>query len=340
MGKMGAYELNYSSDVDICVFFDPDALSHSDPHMLYDGYVRVTQMAVKLLSERTSDGYVYRTDLRLRPDPSSTKVAVPIRSAEHYYERSGQNWERAAWIKGRFIDGDPISWAKFRAILRPFIWRKNLDYAAIQDIQSIKRQLHSHYKQENIKVAGHDIKIGRGGIREIELYVQTQQLIGGGRDVRLRAQSTFEALDALVVKKWVTQDDAKTLKAAYCLFRKVEHRLQMVDDKQTHLIPEDEDALRNIAYFCECQTIEDFSELVYNHLTSVVRISNKLFAKEKPLGSKGNLVFTGHDDDPKTIQTLLEMGFKRPENVTSLIRKWHFGDISCHAFVKGTGIFD
>ena len=325
MGKMGAFELNYSSDVDICVFFDPDAVSCDDPHMLYDGYVRVTQMAVKLLSTRTSDGYVYRTDLRLRPNPSSTKVAVPVRSAELYYERSGQNWERAAWIKGRFIDGDPASWAKFQTILRPFIWRKNLDYAAIQDIQSIKRQLHSHYKQDQIKVAGHDIKIGRGGIREIELYVQTQQLIGGGRDLRLRAQTTFGAMDALVTKGWVKTDDAKALKAAYCLFRKVEHRLQMVHDQQTHLIPTDPEALLNIARFCGCETTEDFTEIVHNHLTSVVRISNKLFAQEKPLGTKGNLVFTGHDDDPATINTLLEMGFKRPENVTALIRKWHAG---------------
>lgn len=325
MGKMGAFELNYSSDIDICVFFDPDAVADTDPYMLYDGYVRVTQMAVRLLSNRTEDGYVYRTDLRLRPDPSSTKVAVPIRSAEQYYEQSGQNWERAAWIKGRFIDGDPISWVKFQSILRPFIWRKNLDYAAIQDIQSIKRQLHSHYKQETIKVAGHDIKIGRGGIREIELYVQTQQLIGGGRDIRLRVHSTFDALDALVLKKWVTVRDAKTLKAAYYLFRKVEHRLQMVHDKQTHLIPEEEAELFNIAGFCGCETTEEFAELVHNHLTSVVRISNKLFAQEKPLGVKGNLVFTGHDDDPATLKTLLEMGFKRPENVTSLMRKWHSG---------------
>ncbi|MEM6603225.1 MAG: bifunctional [glutamine synthetase] adenylyltransferase/[glutamine synthetase]-adenylyl-L-tyrosine phosphorylase, partial [Pseudomonadota bacterium] len=326
MGKLGAYELNYSSDIDICVFFDPDGVPNVDKDMLYDGYIRTTQTAIKLLSERTENGYVYRTDLRLRPDPSSTKVAVPIRFAERYYERSGQNWERAAWIKGRFVAGDPVSWVKFQTILRPFIWRKHLDYAAIQDIQSIKRQLHAHYKQDDFKAKGHDIKVGRGGIREIELYIQTQQLIGGGRDSRLRSSSTFAALDALTEKEWVTQEDARELKEAYLFYRKIEHRLQMVRDEQTHLIPTDEDDFANIASFCDYKTPDLFEKNILLRLKKVSYISDKLFAVEKPLGSStGSLVFTGHDDHPQTVTSLTKMGFKAPEKVIAIIRNWHFG---------------
>lgn len=325
MGKMGAKELNYSSDIDFCVFFDAE-ITGIESYILQEAYIKMTQFAVKLLSNRTADGYVYRTDLRLRPDPASTKVAVSFLSAEHYYERSGQNWERAAWIKGNFICGDEKAWEKFQVMMRPFIWRKNLDYAAIQDIQSIKRQLHTHYRQADIKVAGHDIKIGRGGIREIELYCQTQQLIGGGRDLRLRRISTFSALSALVEKGWLSEKDAMLLRKAYAFYRRIEHRLQMVHDSQTHLIPIDETELKNIASFCGYANLDEFTKEVTTHLTTVVEISDRLFAEEEPLGSEtGNLVFTGHDDDPATLESLRNMGFQRPENVTSIIRKWHFG---------------
>ena len=326
MGKLGAFELNFSSDVDICVFFDNDALTKIEDYDLADAYTRVTKSAVKILSERTAHGYVYRTDLRLRPDPSSTKVAVSIDFAEHYYERSGQNWERAAWIKGRFICGDLSVWQKFQSVLRPFIWRKNLDYATIQDIQSIKRQIHAHYGHADVKVAGHDIKLGRGGIREIELFVQTQQLIGGGRDLRLRKASTFDALDALVEKQWVTLENAHILKSAYQLFRKIEHRLQMVHDSQTHLIPENDIELEKIALFADFNTVETFIEKTFHALTSVTNIYNNLFSEQSSLGTEaGSLVFTGHDDDPATLNSLKNMGFLRPEIVTSIIRKWHFG---------------
>lgn len=326
MGKLGAFELNFSSDVDICVFFDSEALERIEDYDLTDAYTRVTKSAVKILSERTQDGYVYRTDLRLRPDPSSTKVAVSIQFAEHYYERSGQNWERGAWIKGRFICGDRTIWQKFQSVLRPFIWRKNLDYATIQDIQSIKRQIHAHYGHGDVKVAGHNIKLGRGGIREIELFAQTQQLIGGGRDLRLRCASTFDVLDVLVIKQWVTLEDAETLKSAYNLFRKIEHRLQMVHDAQTHLLPENEDEIEKIALFTDFKTVEEFIEVTFNALTSVTAIYNNLFSEQPSLGTEaGSLVFTGHDDDPATLISLRQMGFLRPEIVTHIIRKWHFG---------------
>jgi [glutamine synthetase] adenylyltransferase / [glutamine synthetase]-adenylyl-L-tyrosine phosphorylase len=326
MGKLGAMELNFSSDVDICVFFDPYAVLGVDEHQLYDGFIRATKSAVKILSERTQYGYVYRVDLRLRPDPASTKVAVPIQAAEYYYERSGQNWERAAWIKGRFVYGDPLSWIKLKELLRPFIWRRNLDFATIQDIHSIKRQIHSHYGHDEIKVYGHDVKLGKGGIREIELFVQTQQLIGGGRDIRLRTQATLDILEILVEKQWLDYDVAQKLNNAYCLFRKVEHRLQMVNDAQTHEIPIAGDAFNSIALFCDFKTSQDFIETMMHAMTDVNHAYKQLFEHHQTLSSsKGSLVFSGIDYHPDTVVHLKNMGFENPKTAIDIIANWHKG---------------
>ncbi len=326
MGKLGAMELNFSSDVDICVFFDPYAVLGVDEHQLYDGFIRATKSAVKILSERTQYGYVYRVDLRLRPDPASTKVAVPIQAAEYYYERSGQNWERAAWIKGRFVYGDPVSWTKLKELLRPFIWRRNLDFATIQDIHSIKRQIHSHYGHDEIKVYGHDVKLGKGGIREIELFVQTQQLIGGGRDIRLRTQATLDILEILVEKKWLDHSVAEKLRNAYCLFRTVEHRLQMVNDAQTHEIPIAGAAFDSIALFCDFKTSQDFVQTMLNAMTDVNHAYKQLFEHHQPLSSsKGSLVFSGVDYHPDTVVHLKNMGFENPKTAIDIIANWHKG---------------
>ena len=326
MGKLGAYELNFSSDIDICIFFDPQAIDDVDYHDLYDGFVRVSKSVVKLLSERTQNGYVYRVDLRLRPDPASTKIAVPIQAAEYYYECSGQNWERAAWIKGRFVHGDFQAWNKLQKLLRPFIWRRNLDFAAIQDIHSIKRQIHAHYGHDSIKVYGHDVKLGKGGIREIELFVQTQQLIGGGRDLRLRNRSTLETLGILTDKGWIKPDIAEKLNDAYCLFRKVEHRLQMVNDAQTHEIPTAGDAFDRMALFCDFQTPQLFISTMLEAMNVVTEANKTLFEHYAPLSSqKGSLVFSGVDYHPDTVKHLQDIGFEYPKTAINMISNWHKG---------------
>src|SRR5690606_18143241 len=186
MGKQGAYELNYSSDVDVSVFFEPEVLPLAEGVESQAFAVRLTHRLSELMQERTGDGYVFRVDLRLRPDPSSTQPAVPVPAALDYYESVGQNWERAAFIKARPCAGDLPRAEAFLAELQPFVWRKNLDFAAIADIHSIKRQIHVHKVDERLTAKGQDLKLGVGGIREIEFYVQTQQLILGGRKPELR----------------------------------------------------------------------------------------------------------------------------------------------------------
>ena len=246
MGKMGAGELNYSSDIDLIVFYEPSPMLAPDtePGAFY---IRITRGLVKLLQERTADGYVFRVDLRLRPDPASTQIAVSTAAALDYYGSVGQNWERAAMIKARPCAGDSAAGDAILQELSPFIWRKYLDYAAVADIEAMKRQIHAYQGHDDIAVEGHNIKVGRGGIREVEFFVQTQQLIAGGRHPELRGRETLALLQALADGGWIGQDAAHELDAAYRFLREIEHRLQMVNDDQTHTLPADRAGLERFA---------------------------------------------------------------------------------------------
>ncbi|MGE5505139.1 MAG: bifunctional [glutamine synthetase] adenylyltransferase/[glutamine synthetase]-adenylyl-L-tyrosine phosphorylase [Actinomycetota bacterium] len=327
MGKLGARELNYSSDIDLIVFYDHERLEYTGRRSIQECMIALTKQLVRILDERTSDGYVFRTDLRLRPDPGSTPVAVALVAAEAYYEGFGQNWERAAMIKARQIAGDAETGAAFLKFLRPFIWRKSLDFAAIQDIHSIKRQINAHRGGRSIAVAGHNVKLGRGGIREIEFFAQTQQLIWGGREPQVRTSGTVPALHALAAAGHVDPNVAAELEVAYRYLRKLEHRIQMVDDKQTQTLPSDDTRLAEIAAFMGDADAEDFGRTLLGHLQTVEGHYARLFEDAPDLGAHGNLVFTGGENDPETVRTITEMGFGNAEGVASTIRGWHHGRV-------------
>ncbi len=199
------------------------------------------------MQDRTANGYVFRTDLRLRPDPGATPVALPIEAALTYYEARGQNWERAAWIKARPCAGDKAVGEAFLKELAPYVWRRHLDFATIADIQAMKRQINISKNVGDVRVAGHNVKLGLGGIREIEFFTQTQQLIAGGRDLTLRVKPTAEALAALAAANWISPRAAEDLTRIYWFLRAVENRLQMLRDEQTHVMPEDEAGVTTIA---------------------------------------------------------------------------------------------
>ena len=219
LGKLGARELNYSSDIDLIVLYDPAAAAIPEGVEPAPLLVRITKALARLLQERTPDGYVLRVDLRLRPDPASTPVALSTASAYAYYETVGQNWERAALIKARPAAGDLALGRRFLADLAPFIWRKYFDYAAIADIHAMKRQIHAVRGHERVVVPGHDVKLGRGGIREVEFFVQTQQLIFGGRRPKMRGSRTLDMLSELHAENWVTAEAVKDLTEAYLFLR-------------------------------------------------------------------------------------------------------------------------
>jgi glutamate-ammonia-ligase adenylyltransferase len=328
MGKYGAFELNYSSDIDLVVFYDPNHFPFRKRDDARGAAVDLVRGIVKLLSEITADGYVFRVDLRLRPDAGATQVAISVDAAESYYEGMGQNWERAAFIKARACAGDPETGAHFLEAIVPFIWRRNLDYAAIEDIHSIKRQIHAHEGHGTIAVAGHNIKLGRGGIREIEFFAQTQQLILGGRMPELRKSSTVVALDALCARRLVTEETTADLKRAYRFLRTLEHRLQMIEDQQTHTVPKAPDDIAHIACFMGFADSQSFAAALTGQLEIVQAHYARLFEREKELtASGGNLVFTGVEEDPATLATLTRMGFRDPAHISAAIRGWHHGRI-------------
>lgn len=248
MGKMGAYELNYSSDIDLICLFDENRYDRDDFQDARASLVRATRRAMALISDITAEGYVFRTDLRLRPDPAVTPVCVAMEAAERYYESLGRTWERAAYIKARPAAGDIAAGGRFLETLRPFVWRKHLDFAAIHEAHNMRLRIREHKGLGGKKdLAGHNMKLGRGGIREIEFFTQTRQLIAGGRDPELRIHGTVPALAKLAEKGWVEAVNAAKLTEHYRAHREVEHRIQMINDAQTHDLPKTEEGLERIA---------------------------------------------------------------------------------------------
>jgi [glutamine synthetase] adenylyltransferase / [glutamine synthetase]-adenylyl-L-tyrosine phosphorylase len=288
--------------------------------------VRLTRMLVKLLQERTPDGYVFRIDLRLRPDPASTHIAISTTAALDYYESRGQNWERAALIKARPCAGDIAAGEALLAGLSPFIWRKYLDFAAVADVHAMKRQIHAYRGHDEIAVEGHNIKLGRGGIREIEFFVQTQQLIAGGRYPELRIKETLQTLAALADGGWIDQRVRDDLAAAYRFLRVVENRLQMVADEQTHTLPADRDGLERFARFAGFPDRDAFAQALLVHLRNVQRHYATLF-ENAPVIEAGQriLLFPSEADDRETLDRLSEMGFRRPLETSALVRRWATG---------------
>jgi glutamate-ammonia-ligase adenylyltransferase len=328
MGKMGAFELNYSSDIDLIVLFDrrcPALAPEVEPAPLY---LRLTRGLVKLLQERTGDGYVFRVDLRLRPDPASTQIAVSTDSALAYYEGVGQNWERAAMIKARPCAGDIARGTAFLKDIAPFVWRKYLDFAAVADVHAMKRQIHAYRGHEEIAVEGHNIKLGRGGIREIEFFVQTQQLIAGGRNAALRGRETLGMLAALGAGGWINAEARRDLEAAYLFLRAVEHRLQMINDEQTHTLPADSDELARFARFLGYADRDAFAHVLLDHLRKVQAHYARLFEDAPALtAQRHGLVFAPEADHRETLDKLNEMGFRRPVEVSGAARRWLSGSM-------------
>jgi glutamate-ammonia-ligase adenylyltransferase len=326
LGKHGAHELNYSSDIDVIALFEPAAEGLAADVEPSRFWVRIVRTLVALLQERTADGYVFRTDLRLRPDPGATAVALSATAALLYYESMGQNWERAALIKARAAAGDIAAGEAFI---------KELGAVYLAKIPRLcghrRHPLHQApgacaARPRRGPGARHDIKRGRGGIREIEFFVQTQQLIAGGRDRSLRGRETRAMLAKLAEKGWIDDAARRELDAAYVFLRTVEHRLQMVRDEQTHTMPRDREELARIARLTGYADAEVFEGEVRRTLELVARRYSQLFEDAPELSAQtGSLVFTGPEDDPDTLDTLRRLGFADPAHVTETVRGWHFG---------------
>ena len=283
MGKMGAHELNYSSDIDLVLLFDESRYDPSEYGEARAILLKAARTAMASLSDITEGGYVFRTDLRLRPDPGSTPIVLSMEAAERYYEAMGRTWERAAWIKARASAGAVEAGAAFLDRLAPFVWRRHLDFAVVEEAHDMRRRIRDHKGIAGAwDVPGHDVKLGQGGIREIEFLTQTQQIIAGGRDPSLRVRGTLEGLDRLVEAEWVKAGDRDVLAEQYRYLRRVEHRVQMVQDAQTHRIPREADGLRRLACFMGEGDTDAFVADLRDRMREVEAITDPSFRPPDP----------------------------------------------------------
>lgn len=327
MGKLGAGELNYSSDVDLIVLFDPEVSAVLDPDESVETFSRLVRRLVRIIGDRTGDGYVFRTDLRLRPDPGAMPLAIPVPTALAYYEDSGRNWERAAMLKARCVAGDREAAAGFSREIAPFVWRKYLDFNAVAEIQSMKGRIDRHRGFNGIGVAGHNVKLGPGGIREIEFFAQAQQLIAGGRSPELRVRRTEEALRALAKAGWISDETAADMVEAYWFLRRVEHAAQMVADEQTHTLPDDRPGLTGIAGLLGFPDADAFGSALLERLSLVEARFDGLFSgADTDDAGEGRLsLFLDDGDVDGLAAELRTLGFARPEASARILAGWGAG---------------
>ena len=318
LGKHGSRELNYSSDIDPILLFDPATLPVRPREEPAEAAVRIARRVVEILQTRDGDGYVFRVDLRLRPSPEATPLALPVDAAIGYYETSALPWERAAFIRARSVAGDRALGDRFLAAIRPFVWRRALDYGAVAEIRGISRRIRDHHAQVQRLGPGYDLKRGRGGIREVEFFAQIHQLIHGGREKELRTPATLDALAALAAAGRIEADDARSLGEAYRLYRTIEHRLQMVDDQQTHSLPRQAQAIENVAALHGLESGDGLIALLAPHVEAVGTIYDAL---DPDAGSRLSA-------DPALLeQALAEAGFADTSVARLRIEGWRDGKL-------------
>jgi glutamate-ammonia-ligase adenylyltransferase len=325
MGKHGARELNYSSDIDLVLLHDPERAPLADGVEADPLFTRVAQKLTRILQSATPDGYVFRVDLRLRPDPGSTPPSVPVQAALSYYESVGQNWERAAYIKARPVAGDIPMGGEFLAAMVPFIWRKHLDFAAISDIRGLKREIHALRETDGGPVDGRNVKLGPGGIREIEFAAQTMQLVWGGRRPHLRGPATLPMLAALAADDIMPPASATTLDAAYRFLREVEHRLQMVADEQTQVLPKAKGEIERFSRWCGFRDGAAFARELARVTDAVRRAAAPAFGEGEPAveGAACALPSAGAVPEPAFYAGL---GFREPEHAARTVAVWLGGE--------------
>ncbi|GAB0119604.1 bifunctional [glutamine synthetase] adenylyltransferase/[glutamine synthetase]-adenylyl-L-tyrosine phosphorylase [Acidisoma sp. 7E03] len=334
LGKLGGRELNYSSDIDLILLYEPAAIA-SPQETIGATYTRLARELVKLMEAREVGGYVFRVDLRLRPDPSAMPLAISVPTAMTYYETMGRNWERAAFIKARPVAGDLALGQSFLDGLRPFVWRRHLDFAAIADIHAMKRMMDAHRggpipsgPDAVGRLLAHNLKVGRGGIREIEFLAQSQQLVWGGRQPILRVGATLRALRLLTRLRHMDSTTAATLTRAYRLLRQVEHRLQMVADRQTHALPTTREGMAALATFMGYESATAFAEALLAELLAVQSLYDSFFEQEDEDHYEAEAIAVGPGGTPvpeTTLSRLAALGYADGPHVVETIRRWLCG---------------
>ncbi|UTW53853.1 bifunctional [glutamine synthetase] adenylyltransferase/[glutamine synthetase]-adenylyl-L-tyrosine phosphorylase [Kordiimonas sp. SCSIO 12610] len=315
MGKLGANELNYSSDIDLIALYDPSKVNYTGRKSIKHFFVSITQELMQIMERRTMHGYVFRTDLRLRPDPGSTPVAISIEAAETYYHTVAANWERSAMIKATPIAGDKKLGQSYLDNLSSWIWRRSMDFAAIQDIAAIKHYINTHFEQSDKDFEGFDVKLGKGGIREIEFFAQINQLLYGGRHIAIRKKATLQTLDALVEEKLLESDTRDRLRDAYIYLRTLEHRIQMINDEQTHTIPEDDDQRILVCKFMGYDGDDQLKESLFYRTRYVSKTYQELMPDDQEQDKQSFIA-------ANLEKTLNTFGYSASSSIANIISGW------------------
>ncbi len=325
MGKLGGRELNFSSDIDLILLYDPEIFPARRSYEAPFHLMKLAQSFIGLLSEPTVDGMAFRVDLRLRPDPVSTPLVLSTKAALTYYEQRGQTWERAALIKARPVAADRKAGDAILAKLEPFVWSRHLDFATVQELHDIKRRIDAQHRGGDIGSRGQNIKLGRGGIREIEFFTQTHQLVWGGNEPSLRTIATCEALRALTSSGHVPQSVTDALTDSYHYLRRVEHRIQMVADNQTHSLPSDPAEFEGLARFLGYRGGSAFHRDLTAKLRQVERQYESFFELPREMAVAGESSPLAAATQVEAAERLARMGFERPSRAAATVTRWREG---------------
>ncbi|MYB52458.1 MAG: hypothetical protein F4X77_09720 [Acidobacteriia bacterium] len=325
MGKLGGKELNYSSDVDLILLYDPDVAPLASRHAAPSHFMRLARRFVDLLAAPTIEGRVFPVDLRLRPDPVSMPLVISTKAALEYYAKRGQTWERAAMIKARPLAGDIAAGNRFLERLESFVWRDSLDFATVQELHETKRRIDAQHRGGKIGEVGQNLKLGRGGIREIEFFAQAHQLVWGGTDRSLRLIGTCDALAALAAAGRIPDSASEKLSAAYEYLRRVEHRIQMVGDRQTHSLPKREADYESLARFLGYGGSRAFREALTGHLRSVEDQYESFFELPHEMTvASASSALSGRSRG-ETEERLGRMGYRDPAAAFAIVERWRTG---------------
>ena len=322
LGKLGGRELNFSSDVDLMFSYaEAGETDGAKPLTNEEFFVRLGRNLVRFLDEPSADGFVFRTDMRLRPNGASGPLALSFGAMEHYYQAHGRDWERYALIKARVVAGDAERGAELLGLLRPFVYRKYLDFSAFESIRSMKTLINRELARKGRR---NDIKLGPGGIREIEFIVQSHQLIRGGREPALQTSSLYQAFEALVRLDVIEPCERDRLLDAYAFLRNTEHRLQMADDLQTQQLPRDADERARLADAMGFGDIPSFEAALESQRDVVQECFARLFQTDAEAADDGHGGFTdvwfATRSESVCESFLADQGFVDPRQALSLVR--------------------
>ena len=332
-GRHGAREPGYTEDLSLIALYDPDVVEYTGARSPEDCFARVTRDMARILQARTRDGYVFRTDLRLRPDAPATPLAITRQFALEYYRRSGRTWERGTLINARPVAGDVTAGNSFLAELRPFIWEGGLDFDSVEDIHSMSRQIHLFRRRGVPRATGLDLALSAGGIREIEFFVLMHQLAYGGRSRQLRGSSVLPMLDTIEREHFILPREAADLRDAYRTLRRIEHRVQMVNDQPTRALPASRSGLDNVACLAGFESGDELTIVAQRAMERVHRLFQTRFTAPEKKRDLAELILDGPVGGSESEPLLKKEGFRKPRDAVEIFKGWAEGG---HASTSST----